>query len=84
MQNKCLYFSDTEAGAVELAASSIPMPNAEFAAKFPGVKGMKYDGFAKRRRQESRARRVYDASSRLIHISRKLLTHFPPNNRCPT
>lgn len=43
-----LYFSDTATGAIALSPCSIPMPNAEFAAKFPSVKGMKYDGFAKR------------------------------------
>jgi len=48
MQDKFLYFSDTEAGPVALAPSCIPMPNAEFAAKFPGVKALKFDSFAKR------------------------------------
>ena len=48
MKDSFIYFSDTESGPLELCSNSMPMPNAEFAAKFPGVKGMKFDSFAKR------------------------------------
>jgi hypothetical protein len=41
-----LYFSDTETGAVDLAPSCIPMPNAEYAAKFAGIKAMRFDSFS--------------------------------------
>lgn len=37
-------FSDTENGTVELVYAT-SMPNAEFRAKFPGVKGIRYDGY---------------------------------------
>jgi hypothetical protein len=37
-------FSDTENGAIELTYAT-SMPNAEFRAKFPGVKGIRYDGY---------------------------------------
>ena len=39
------YFNDGEAGTVALKGY-YPMPNAEFAARFPGVKGFRCDGFS--------------------------------------
>jgi hypothetical protein len=41
------YFSDYNGQTIELKAPS-SMPNAEFAALFPGVKGMRDDGYSKR------------------------------------
>jgi hypothetical protein len=41
------HFSDTSAGPVELDFVS-SMPNAEFAAAFPGVKGRRDDGYSMR------------------------------------
>ena len=37
-------FSDYTGEAIELTFSSA-IPNAEFAARFPGVKGIRYDGY---------------------------------------
>lgn len=45
---KFLTFSDTAAGTIQLINNHIPMGNQEFAEKFPGVKGMKYDSCTKR------------------------------------
>ena len=39
------YFSDTQTGAVELTFATA-MDNQEFRAKFPGVKGLRYDGYS--------------------------------------
>lgn len=36
------YFS----GTTELSGFPMPVRNAEFAARFPGVKGRRYDGFS--------------------------------------
>lgn len=47
MKDTFIYFSDTAEGAMELCGNTIPMKNAEFEAKFPGVKGRKYDSFSK-------------------------------------
>lgn len=44
-KNKFLYFSDTPAGTIELCSNAIPMPNAEFEARFPGIKGLRFDSF---------------------------------------
>lgn len=41
------YFADIDGETIELK-NPYGMPNAEFAAKFPGVKGMRDDGFCKR------------------------------------
>jgi hypothetical protein len=38
------YFSDLDGITVQLKCV-IPMPNAEFRARWPGVKGVRYDGF---------------------------------------
>lgn len=43
------YFCDQGADTVALQGRGMfGMPNAEFAAKFPGVKGIRYDGFSMR------------------------------------
>ena len=39
------YFSDTGDDAVQLKAP-YGMPNKEFAEKFPGTKGLRYDGYS--------------------------------------
>ncbi|CAB3920536.1 Uncharacterised protein [Achromobacter xylosoxidans] len=40
------YFSDIDGQTVELRGRGVHgLPNAEFAARFPGVKGLRYDGF---------------------------------------
>lgn len=39
------YFSDTTGEPIELVNIQ-GMPNKEFAARFPGVKGRRYDGFS--------------------------------------
>jgi hypothetical protein len=40
------YFSDIDGQTVELQGRGVHgMSNTEFAAKFPGVKGLRYDGF---------------------------------------
>jgi hypothetical protein len=39
------HFSDLGGQAVELGAIA-PMGNAEFAARFPGVRGRRYDGYS--------------------------------------
>lgn len=41
------YYSDMDGEAVELAGTS-QMPNAEFARRFPGVKGIRVDGYSMR------------------------------------
>lgn len=42
------YFADINGQTIELRATSIQgMKNAEFAEKFPGIKGRKSDGFEK-------------------------------------
>mgnify|MGYP001609886570 CR=1 FL=1 len=38
-------FCDRDGQTIELTGYVVPMKKAEFAAKFPGVKGYKYDGF---------------------------------------
>lgn len=47
MKDKFLYFSDTAEGPIQLHMNGAIMSNAEFAQKFPGVKGVKYDSFSK-------------------------------------
>jgi hypothetical protein len=43
---KVLYFSDVNGETVELTRIQ-PLDNAKFATMFPGVKGRKYDGYAR-------------------------------------
>lgn len=40
------HFSDLGGQTIELTGSIYGMPNAEFAARFPGVKGKRYDSFS--------------------------------------
>lgn len=40
------YFSDRNGETVELTGSYVNMPNAIFREMFPGVRGIKYDGFS--------------------------------------
>jgi hypothetical protein len=39
-------FSDINGETVELVGYVLPLDNAKFAAAFPGVKGLRYDGFS--------------------------------------
>lgn len=42
-----LYFSESNGEAVSLI-QTYSMPNAEFQAAFPGIKGLRYDSFSRR------------------------------------
>lgn len=46
MDTTTLFFCDMNGETIPLAGTVCPMDRPEFQAKFPGVKGIKYDGYS--------------------------------------
>lgn len=68
-------FSDIGEESIELAFVT-SIPNAEFAAQFPGVKGMRYDGYSMWVGRET-------ATSPRMPVTRKIeYKSFPSKHEC--